>query len=121
MLYALYRILFRKALGLVGAQGDLLAKDNWFDDESVSSNSWGLSWSSYSYPSDGLVYIWTPPVECETPTAQPGELTLTATSNSIDGTFATQGEGDHYIVLLTSGEEPNLMPVDGVHIMTAIR
>lgn len=100
-------------IGLAGESGDVLLKDGNFDDENVSSSAYGLSWSSYSYPADGLTYTWTVPQECDKPTAQPTELKLTSTSNSISGGFNSQAEGDHYLVLIDSSDKLTDLPTDG--------
>lgn len=100
-------------IGLAGDQGDVLLKDGYFDDDAVSSSAYGLNWSSYSYPADGLTYTWSVPKDCETPTAQPSGLQLESNSNTVTGSFAAQAEGDHYLVLIDRAETLDLQPVDG--------
>ena len=100
-------------IGLAGEVGDVLLKDGNFDDDVVSSSAYGLSWSSYSYPANGLTYTWTQPKSCETPTAQPTGLQLSSSSNSISGEFSAQAEGDHYLILLDRQNKLTEMPNDG--------
>ena len=100
-------------IGLAGNTGDVLYKDGTFADDAVSSNGYGISWSSYSYPENGLTYTWSKPKDCETPTAQPTDLNLERTSNTISGTFKAQAEGDHYLVLLSKSDKLDTLPVDG--------
>jgi hypothetical protein len=65
---------------------------------------------------DGTTFTFTPPPACEAPESQPTDLQLTATSNSISGSF-TAAEADKYLVLrgknilMTTGGD---RPVDGV-------
>lgn len=101
-------------IGLAGNIGDVLYKDGTFSDDAVSSNSYGISWSSYSYPENGLTYTWSKPKDCETPTTQPTNLILERTSNTISGSFAAQAEGDHYLVLVSKSNKMETLPVDGI-------
>lgn len=100
-------------IGLAGNPGDVLLKDGYFDDDAVSSNAYGVSWSSYSYPADGLTYTWSAPKSCETPTAQPSGLQLESSSNAVKGSFTAQAEGDHFLVLIDRAETLGRMPADG--------
>lgn len=100
-------------IGLAGRSGDILMKDSSFGDDVVSPNAYGLQWSEYSYPADGIMYVWTPPQPCETPTAQPSGLRLSASSTAIEGSFVNDGEGDHYLVMISKSDQLTTLPADG--------
>lgn len=91
------------------------ATSNWTLSSAGTNNYNKMTNNSSSLPLSGFTYNWSPPAPCETPTAQPSNLVLTASGIIINGSFtASTPNADRYLVLRTqSGELPN-SPTDGV-------
>lgn len=103
------------SIGLRGdVEGDVLTLSDSYSGGTVSpGDRTTITYNATSWPADGITYTWTPPEECTTPTAQPaGDVTLTATSTSLEGSFVANGEADHYLVLLNRDGALTELPAD---------
>ncbi|MDR2087693.1 MAG: fibronectin type III domain-containing protein [Dysgonamonadaceae bacterium] len=65
----------------------------------------------YTVCDSGTTFTFTPPPACEAPTNKPTALQLTATSNSINGSFTAAEGVDKYLVLMTK-EEISMIATD---------
>jgi hypothetical protein len=73
-----------------------------------------LSWSQTSYPPDGLTFTFTPPEDCQAPSAQPTNLNIKSTSTAVSGTFTKSETADHYLVLLNNSANLTALPENNV-------
>lgn len=61
----------------------------------------------------GAAIAFSSPVACTKPSGQPTGLTLTSTSNTIQGTFTPCDGADSYLVTYTAGDADQELPADG--------
>ncbi|MDE6682742.1 MAG: fibronectin type III domain-containing protein [Muribaculaceae bacterium] len=59
-----------------------------------------------------------PPVKCVVPSSQPTDLKLSATSTTINGSFATVEDADNYLVVYAATEDFSFEPVNGTYYTT---
>lgn len=100
-------------IGIRGKGDDRLMKADSFTDNEFNTDENILSWTSTSYPTDGLTYIFTPPEDCSAPSSQPKNLQLSSTSTAISGSFNKSSDADHYLVLLSKKNTLLKEPEDG--------
>lgn len=89
---------------------------NWSPSSFGSNNYSAISVASFSAPSSGLTYTWTPPI-CSSPTGQPTNLSFTPNYTSVSGSFTHPSpRADKYLVVRTNGDTLlNTVPTDGVY------
>lgn len=86
-----------------------------FDDNGTLrlSRNEGQTYPVESTMPNGTTFTFNPPTDCTMPSAAPTELTLSATSADISGTFAQVADADTYLVVYNAGEAIAFEPVDG--------
>jgi hypothetical protein len=100
--------------GIKGSlDGDHLLASS-YTKSTTSTADASLRWSQTSYPPDGLTYTFTPPEDCQAPSAQPTNLNIKSTSTAVSGTFTKSETADHYLVLLNNSANLTALPENNV-------
>ena len=100
-------------IGIRGEYGDLLTKDGNFTSDIFAVKDASISWSSSTFPADGLTYQFIAPEDCAAPSAQPTALTLATTTLGVSGSFTATDAADHYLVLISKANALTTIPVAG--------
>jgi hypothetical protein len=85
--------------------------ESWAD--TVSSTDSRTTYSASCYPADGLTYTFTPCEDCVTPTVNVSNLTGTAGTDVITGSFEAVDGVDGYLVMCYEANTPLVEPEDG--------
>ena len=102
-------------VGIKGRGSDRLYLSGSYTDFSLTTRpDASLTWNNDTYPADGQTYTFTPPADCEKPTAQPTALQLASFSTRIEGSFAKTKAADHYLTLVAEGGALSQLPEDGM-------
>lgn len=100
-------------MGLLGDKGDRIMLSD-FVTGAPTTDEYLISYSTQSYPADGVTYTFIHPEPCVTPAEQPTNLQLRATNNSVYGTFEKSAYADTYLTLITKDSELTELPADKV-------
>ena len=101
-------------VGIKGRGTDRLYLSGTYTDFTLTTRpDASLTWNNSTYPADGQTYTFTPPADCEKPTAQPTALQLASFSTRIEGSFAKTEAADHYLTLVAEGGALSQLPEDG--------
>lgn len=101
-------------VGIKGRGTDRLYLSGTYTDFTLTTRpDASLTWNNSTYPADGQTYTFTPPADCEKPTAQPTALQLASFSTRIEGSFAKTEAADHYLTLIAEGGALSQLPEDG--------
>lgn len=66
-----------------------------------------------STEADGTTFVFTPPTVCAAPAGAPAQLTVSATSTQVSGSYDAVSDADTYLVLYTMGQATDFTPVNG--------
>ena len=102
-------------IGIKGEPGQtqtLTSESGDFQNMSTTSSVNMVYFSSTSNVVDGLTYTFTAPMQCEMPASQATGLTMSSTSEAIEGSFTPTDAADHYLVLLSKSASLNELPAN---------
>ena len=97
-------------IGLHATGEDRILLSDFYGSATTTKNQI-TTWTASYYPADGITYLFKAPQPCQTPVVAPTNLSLSANTQSISGSF-TVGDADHYLVLVSKDAELTEMPVD---------
>ncbi|MDY4625247.1 MAG: fibronectin type III domain-containing protein [Prevotella sp.] len=103
-------------MGIHGTGNDRLMLSDYSGNTTTSDRL--ISYSASSYPADGTTYTFEAPEPCEKPTTTVSSLKLSATSNTVGGTFKKASDADSYLVVASTTDDLGATPADKVKYAT---